>query len=1141
QYAIDRQTASVEINPDTGLVFENLAEQNQYDDAKYYLWHGDLQTYPSGMNDRPEEFAQKLRDSLPLVNTLRLPFNENSFNADGSLHEQYERFLTAAAAEGFEIVFVYMGGTEQRLGSDGDMDASAIYSGLEANLGTVEGAWTSLLDWLDANSSVQAATTGYELISEPASYQRGADLAAADPDLANSFFALYAENIAALSDLVQARADGNILVGGWGYSAQFDILDQTLVDGVSVLDLIRASVGEDLVWSAHLYPGWLGTGSVADADGVKEILSAVYASVLGDNLLVTETNALGGAVDNYIYEEGSAYHNAAYLMARAYDWFADNGVGAAWFPAGIQTPSTLVNAINRGAVRFPNPDSTAHAMNLYSLDETPAEYDGAASLEVVVPARLFYSDYTASGVDSAYYTGLLTFSFGFGGNDLLLGDDINDADPRWAVANDLMYGGTGDDTLFGGAGEDYLFGQQGNDLLVAASGTNFLFGGTGNDVLIGGTDFDQMEGGDGQDHFDVSAGGNDIIIDFAPELGETIKLGAEFADFNALMQRVSAVDADLDGTVDDTQILRADGSTITILNLMPTDIAPGDFLLETAGILDGTVGNDLINALFADAQGDQIGDGDDLIYLGGGDDTLYDGLGNDTIYGGTGNDQIFGSKGQNLIFGGHGNDTISTGQHSSQLFGGEGDDVLRAQFRANAHHLLNGGNGADTFEFVGTQFDGTSHSVIEDFTLGTDRLVINGQEIDLAAAAPLGITISEIEGSTVLSLGPATDITLRDVLRPLANGQVDGTLQDDKIDQSYADRGAESATDADDLIHGWAGNDNILSGRGNDTIYGDSGDDVINGYKGNNLIYGGEGNDTLITGDRSSTLNGGAGDDWLIAYFNKNSNHVLTGGEGADTFDFTAPALDRRADATIVDFEFEQDTLRIDGVNIDLANLPAGYTLVEDNGNLVLHLGDDDTITLLNGTMTLPNGAVDGTMGSDNIRVGYADRGGETASDQGSLIHGWAGNDTIIAGRGNDTVYGGSGDDVINGYKGSNLLYGGDGNDSLTTGDQTSTLDGGAGDDWLYAYISKNTAHVLTGGSGTDTFEFTATRAGRSSHSVITDFEVGVDHLIFAGKQIDLGALPAGLTLSDVEGALTLHLTANDTITFQGITTLDLV
>ncbi|WP_372841318.1 hypothetical protein, partial [Phaeovulum sp.] len=47
QYAIDRQTASVEINPDTGLVFENLAEQNQYDDAKYYLWHGDLQTYPS--------------------------------------------------------------------------------------------------------------------------------------------------------------------------------------------------------------------------------------------------------------------------------------------------------------------------------------------------------------------------------------------------------------------------------------------------------------------------------------------------------------------------------------------------------------------------------------------------------------------------------------------------------------------------------------------------------------------------------------------------------------------------------------------------------------------------------------------------------------------------------------------------------------------------------------------------------------------------------------------------------------------------------------------------------------------------------------------------------------------------------------
>jgi len=205
------------------------------------------------------------------------------------------------------------------------------------------------------------------------------------------------------------------------------------------------------------------------------------------------------------------------------------------------------------------------------------------------------------------------------------------------------------------------------------------------------------------------------------------------------------------------------------------------------------------------------------------------------------------------------------------------------------------------------------------------------------------------------------------------------------------------------------------------------------------------------------------------------------------------------------------------------------------------NLGDDDTITLLNGTMALPNGAVDGTMGNDIIRIGFTDRGGEAVSDQGDVIHGWAGNDEIISGRGNDTVYGGSGDDVINGYKGNNLIFGGEGNDSLITGEQTSALDGGAGDDWLYAYITKTTAHVLTGGSGADTFEFTATRAGRSSHSVITDFELGVDKLIFAGEQIDLGALPEYLTLSADAGELTLYLSDHDTITFQGIASFDLV
>jgi hypothetical protein len=210
-----------------------------------------------------------------------------------------------------------------------------------------------MLDWLDAHPDVADATMGHELVNEPASYALGADLAraAGDASLTEAFFALYAQNMAALSDLVQARSDGRILVGGWGYSGQFDVLDSTLIGGVSVLDTIRAAVGDALIWSAHLYPGWNGTGNVRDVDALKSLLDAVYAS--GDRRRPSDhRDECPWRLHRRLYRGDP---NAVYLMVRAYEWFADNGIGAAWFPAGILTPSTLVNATNQGAVRFPNP------------------------------------------------------------------------------------------------------------------------------------------------------------------------------------------------------------------------------------------------------------------------------------------------------------------------------------------------------------------------------------------------------------------------------------------------------------------------------------------------------------------------------------------------------------------------------------------------------------------------------------------------------------------------------------------------------------------------------------------------------------------------------------------------------------------
>lgn len=1138
QLLLDRTAAGTLVDPQTGLLFTSLAQQNLHADDKHYLWQGDLQTYPAGMNGRPEEFAQKLRDALPLVNTLRLPFNENSFDADGRLHDQYARFLTAAAAEGFDLIFVYSGGTEQRTGADGAASASAIMTALQNNAAVVAGAWTTLLAWLDARPAIAGAVTGYELINEPASYALGAELAqaAGDTALAEDFFALYAGNIAALSDLVQDRAEGRILVGGWGHSGRFDVLASTLIDGVPVLDAIRAGVGEALIWSAHLYPGWNGTGNVADVDALTALLDVIYASVLGDDLLITETNALGGAVDDYT----GATPNDAYLMARAYEWFADNGVGVAWFPAGILTPSTLVNATNQGAVRFPNQDSTAHAMNLFSLGETPLAYAGDnEALQVVVPARLFPSAYVQDPSAPSFYTGLLGYSFGFGGHDALWGDDVADADLRWNVANDLMYGGTGNDSLYGGAGENHLFGQDGDDLLVVGAGNNFLFGGRGDDVLRGGSGYAQLEGGAGVDRFAIGQGATTVIVDFAAELGETIDFGGQIADFNDLRARATALDADADGVADDLRLLLDDGGTATVLNLGLDDLMPGDFLLQSIGIVDGTAEDDRITTSFIDAQGDRIGDGNDLVYLGAGDDLAQDGLGNDTIHGGIGNDTITGSRGQNLFYGGVGDDVLSTGLQSTALDGGAGDDLLQARLNSAASHVMTGGAGADRFEFVGTSVDRVFHTLIRDFTLGQDVLVVSGVVVDLLAP-PAGLSVQERDGQVVVSISSVATLTLAGVVLPAPNGRVDGTPGADLINAAFVDAGGEAVTGGADMVHGWAGNDTINGGFGNDTLFGGDGDDLLFGAKGNNVLYGGLGHDRLDTGDQSSQLFGGEGDDWLHAQIDRSTAHRLTGGAGSDTFSFSAHDPARPSSSVVTDFDMAADRLLIAGTAVDLDAPPEDITLVENGGDLIVLLGGGSTVTLASATATVANGIVDGTAAADLIRPGYADRAGDAVTDDNDLIRGWGGNDTIFGGRGNDTIHGDAGNDVIHGVKGSNLLYGGDGHDTITSGDQSSQLFGGAGDDLLLAQIDRNTAHLLTGGDGADTFDFSAFAVGRSSRSVVADFELGVDRLVLAGQQAELSDLQGGLYLTMGDTGLVLHLNASNTILFSGLSFGDL-
>jgi Ca2+-binding RTX toxin-like protein len=97
-----------------------------------------------------------------------------------------------------------------------------------------------------------------------------------------------------------------------------------------------------------------------------------------------------------------------------------------------------------------------------------------------------------TGVDSLTKASSNTnFSYDFGGNDSLVGGNLNDT----------LRGGSGNDTLIGGGGIDSLNGGSGNDSLDGGLGNDSLDGGTGNDTLIGGAGGDFLTGGAGNDTY----------------------------------------------------------------------------------------------------------------------------------------------------------------------------------------------------------------------------------------------------------------------------------------------------------------------------------------------------------------------------------------------------------------------------------------------------------------------------------------------------------------------------------------------------------------------------------------------------------------------------------------------------------------
>ena len=479
---------------------------------------------------------------------------------------------------------------------------------------------------------------------------------------------------------------------------------------------------------------------------------------------------------------------------------------------------------------------------------------------------------------------------------------------------------------------------------------------------------------------------------------------------------------------------------------------------EGDGYVEGTAGNDVIDATYTgDPDGDMIDAGDailpgegpqdDIVLAGSGHDTVLAGEGDDDVYAGTGDDYVEGGDGNDLLLG------------DADLPGGAGQETLRESF--NWDELSEGeidssaaqDTGNVTVTYVRTMDTGSHDSNQGTATLNVDGIDTGGEAIDTDSSLQsithgegntgqfewnfseevenVEFNINDIDGDGVVTV-QAFDADGNPIEVQLDGGNKLTLLDNDGVagaDTADSEGGYDD-TDSDDynlqvtipgpvakivVTHTQDGDNN--SGVNVTDIYfdvttgdiyapGEEGNDTLDGGAGDDVIHGHGGDDVLIGGSGTNYLSGGTGDDTFI------------GGDGADTFQGNAG----------------QD-------NIDYSGSDAAVNVDLSTGTLSGGDADNDTI----------EGGIDGIIGSefDDVLTGFDHQGTNPADTFTNEFFGNGGDDIISGKDGDDYIDGGADDDIITGGGGADILKGGDDRDTFIGATDGDEVDGGeGGDDW---------------------------------------------------------------------------------------------
>ncbi|MCC1492050.1 calcium-binding protein [Cognatishimia sp. F0-27] len=393
-------------------------------------------------------------------------------------------------------------------------------------------------------------------------------------------------------------------------------------------------------------------------------------------------------------------------------------------------------------------------------------------------------------------------------------------------------------------------------------------------------------------------------------------------------------------------------------------------------------------------------------------------------------------------------------------------------------------------------------------------------------------TYTPAAGNDVIWGGPGEDkITLAET------GNIDLIFPENNTGSAFGNSfwGFENmdGTEAPEDLRGDGGNNWITGLGGSDTLIGRAGDDtldasassstsqvMLSGRLGNDLLLGGAGEDQLDGGPGSDTAEAGSGDDTVQG---NGGDDSIDGGGGND----------------VLGGGFGDDTI-LAGSGIDTIHGGAGADSIDGGSEDDLLIGNAGGDTLV------------GNTGRDTL-WGGADGDSLVGNDGADRLHGQTGNDTLGGGAGNDGLYGGADADRLSGGTGDDLIYGGEGNDQLFGDAGADTLYGGEGSDrfWIESddlidgedggdrFVfrpSEGGENVVTGGEGADQFVFGTDPV--TSHSTITDFEIGTDEIeIYYTRE----GGPSTTSREVIDGDLVWEFSGGGSVTFIGITDADAV